>query len=278
MLRPGAALGAREVVPPVALIQVRAFDPDRLAGQIHAAIEQHLARADWCVLRDIEALHPDGAMPVVQRRALRRAVVEQVGAAIGIEEQGRVDTVDAGQPRQCRPWARGIVGTGDEIATAVDRGAHHVKAPVVMADAGGIHAARHAQPVVIELLAAVDHVADLGPMHKIGTLQHRDRREIRERRIDQVIALSHARDAGVRVEPGQHRIAVVPGRQRRGEYRIVAAVFEPVERNIGRGLRLRVRRHRQGHQQGHTRGRKRAHHQSHIAPSSSRAIGNCLGT
>src|SRR5450631_2498890 len=97
MLRAGATLGAHQVVPAVALVQVRPFDPDRLALEVCAAVDQYLTWPDELALRQIELLNPDGAMAFVLRLALRRPVVQQIATAVVIEEQRRINAVQLRQ-------------------------------------------------------------------------------------------------------------------------------------------------------------------------------------
>src|SRR6185369_2189569 len=72
----------------------------------------------------------------------------------------------------------------------------------------------------------------------VGTLEHRNAGKISECRSHQVEPVACTRDARVRIEAGENRVAVTALRQRWGEGGVVPCVLEPLERN---GLRLRAR-------------------------------------
>jgi len=101
-------------------------------------------------------------------------------------------------------------------------------------------AARHAQTVEVELGGTVDDVADLLPVHQVRALEHGNAREVGEAGVDQVELAVCRDDAGIGVEPRQHRIAVMAGWQRCLERDIATAVLEPVEIHRRRGGRLRL--------------------------------------
>src|SRR4051812_11044594 len=103
-----AAFGAHQVVPALDVIQVRAFDPDRLLRELHAAVHDHLARAGELAGLRVELLNPDGAVAVVERRAFRRTVVDDIGPAVVIEEERRIDAVDLLEPHRLGPGAAWI--------------------------------------------------------------------------------------------------------------------------------------------------------------------------
>ncbi|MNV64824.1 hypothetical protein D3C71_1574860 [compost metagenome] len=117
-------------------------------------------------------------------------------------------------------------------------------------------AARYAQSIEVQLRGAVDHVADLFPVHQIDALQYRNTREVGEAGIDQIEAVVGADDARIRMEAGQDRITVMTGGQRRFKSRVVTGVFKPVEehRRRRRGAerwRSRQQQEQRGNQQTH---------------------------
>ena len=100
--------------------------------------------------------------------------------------------------------------------------------------------------VVVELRGPVDDMAELGPVHQVAAVKDRDAGEIGEGGVDQVIVVADAAHAGIGIESGEDRIAVVAGRQRRSEEVVASGVFEPVEGDGGGS--------RGGEQGGHERG------------------------
>ncbi len=261
MLWPGAPLGIGQVVPAIALVQVRSFDPDRILRRLHPAVDQDLARPYRLEIRQIDLLHPDGAMPLVAGSARRQVVVHQVNGAVCVEEERRVDALHPGQPVRIGPGTGRVARGRDEVAAAVHRRGDHIEHAVVMRDSRREDAARHAQTIEIELGGTVDYIADLLPVHQIDALEHRDAREVGEAGIDQVEAPVRADDARVGMEASQNRVAVVTGWKGCLKGRVVTRIFEPVEVNRRRGRRRSAQwRHRRrqqqndpGHQQTHQR-------------------------
>ncbi len=87
MLRPGTSFSVGQVIPALPLVDMRSLDPDGILRRLHAPINQHPARPDRLERRQIDLLHPDGAVSVVARRAGRCIVVDQVYLAVIVEEQ-----------------------------------------------------------------------------------------------------------------------------------------------------------------------------------------------
>ena len=59
----------------------------------------------------------------------------------------------------------------------------------------------------VQLRGAVEHTAQLPPMHKIAALADGHTREILERGVDQIELIAHAAHTGVGMETTYHRIA-----------------------------------------------------------------------
>ena len=57
-----SAFCSAEIVPAILLVDVRAFDPDRLLADVDAAVEDHLARPDRLLRLEVELLNPDRAL------------------------------------------------------------------------------------------------------------------------------------------------------------------------------------------------------------------------
>ena len=236
----GAALGADEHVPAILLEYVRRLDPDGLRGQVDAAVHQQQAVAEHPALREVDLAQVDRAVAVVLRLAAgRRPVVHDVGAPVVVEEQRRVDAVDLAQPDRIGPGPRGIAGGHVEVAAALSAHARgdHVEGPAVAADRRREDPLGHLAAVQVELRGPRQHVPDRAPAHQVAALEDRHAREVREARRHEVVVVADAADARIRMEAGQHRVAVRAGRQRRLERGIAADVLEPLEegRRVGRG-------------------------------------------
>ena len=98
-------------------------------------------------------------------------------------------------------------------------------------DGGCEHPTRYAQAIEVELRRPLDHVADLLPVHQIPALEHRDAGVVGECRGDEVELVAGTGHGWIRMEPGQHRVAVMARRQRLFERRVVPSVLEPVEQH-----------------------------------------------
>ncbi len=178
---------------------------------------------------EIEPPDPDGAVSVIKRRTGGRGIVHQPRRAVIVDEQRRIDAADIFDPHRIGPGPCGILGGDDEIAAAIDAGVDDIEDALVMGDGGREHAARQTQPVEIQLAWPVDGIADLGPVHQVAAAEHRQAGEIGEGGGDEIIVAAHPRQAGIGIEPGQHRIAIFRGPGGKVEGRVVAGIFEPVE-------------------------------------------------
>ena len=235
-----AAFRAHEVVPAVALVEVRAFDPDRFVGEVHPAIDDDFARPHELACGDVELLNPDGAMAFVQRLAFGRAVVQDVRLAVVIEKERGIDPIDLRQPLRIRPGPGRIRRSHEEVSAAIDRRVDHIEHAIVELDGGCEHTTRHAEPIEVELRGTIDRVTHQLPMHEVRTFQDRDAWEVGERRVHQIELIACARDARVGIKTGQDRIAILTGSEWRIENLVTTGVLEPVERH-----RLGMRRNAQ---------------------------------
>src|SRR5690606_167400 len=131
--------GRAQVVPPVYLVDVRAFGPDRLFLGADPAVDKDLARADELARGKVEFLDPDRAVTFVARLAFGRAVVDEPAATVVVDEQRGVDAVKP-EPDRVGPRT-GRVGCGDvEIVSATDAGVENVELPRVEGNRRGIDA------------------------------------------------------------------------------------------------------------------------------------------
>ena len=258
-----AALGAGQIIPAVAIGEVRALDPDGPGAEIHAPVHQHGAGPVGSLARDVEFLDPDGSMAFVFGRALRRAVVQDPGLTLGIDEQRGIDgAFKVGQPDGIAPRP-GRVGRGNqEIAAAVDAGVQDVEQPGMMLDGRGEDASGQAKPGEIQLVGSVDRIADLGPVDQVLAVKDRDSREVGEGRGDQVEVVSDPGHRRVGIEACQDRVAVLARRKGHRRRRIAALIgegFEARRRGLGQG---RPGKQRCG--QTHGKGKKVLFHLSDI--------------
>ena len=237
----GAPLGTAQIIIAVLLEDVRPLDPDRLLREVDAAVHQHLSRADRLQRLEIELLDPDRPVTLIFGRALGRAIVEDPGLAVGVEEQRRVDaTLESRQPHRIRPWPGRILCCDHEISAAIDAGVEDVESPGLRLDRRREHAARQAELFEVELLGPIDRVADLRPADQVAAAKHRDAGEIAESRRDEIEVLADAGHARVGIKALQDRIAILIGRRVHGPvHRILTAIFEPVEARDRLGGRRR---------------------------------------
>ena len=107
-------------------------------------------------------------------------------AAVVVEEQGRVDAVDIGQPHRVRPRPRRIARRQQIIAAAADARVEQVEDAVVPAEVGRIDPLPHVGLVELELARAVDGIADLGPVDEVAAVEDRNSGEPAEGRVCEV--------------------------------------------------------------------------------------------
>ena len=205
-LRP--ALGREQVVPPVALENVRSLDPRRLLGQVRPAVDDQAALADHRQRLQVDLLDPDGPVPEVGRLDGGQVRIGDVGPAVVVHEQVRVDAAE-GEPDRVGPGPGRVRRRDDAVAVPLGPGREHVERALVMADGGGEDAARDAGPLQGELRGPVEHVPDLGPRHQVAAVPDRDARKGGERGVDEVVVLPDAGHARVRVKPQQHRVEIL---------------------------------------------------------------------
>ena len=221
-------LGADEIVDAVHLVDVRAFDPDRFFGQIHAPIDDHPRLANRTGIR-IEFAHPDGPMALVKRLVGGCVVIEDVGLSVIVKVDGWIDAIERKEGR-LGPRS-GRVGRGDEeVAPGIHQRRDHVKGALVVVNGRREHPARDAEAVEWQLGWAVEHVADLGPIDEVSRVVDRHAREVREAGVDQVVVAVDRDDRRVGVESCQDGVQVLIGPcSDRVIDRVTALVSEPVE-------------------------------------------------
>src|SRR5690554_2464072 len=134
----GAALGSRQVVPTVDLVNVRTLDPNGLLTDVHATVNQdkRFLALHFAGLQ-IELEHPNGPMSFVQRRIVwRLAVVHHINLSVLVKKQGRIEARDFGEkdgigPRTCR-----LLCSDHIIASAPYLGAGHIVGALMILNGG----------------------------------------------------------------------------------------------------------------------------------------------
>ena len=78
----------------------------------------------------------------------------------------------------------------------------------MVTDGGGVDALGSGDVHQIQLGTAAETVADLGPVHQVPAVEHRNAGKEFKGACHHVVILPHAADAGVRVEAGQNRVLI----------------------------------------------------------------------
>src|SRR5262249_9165788 len=128
---PRAAFGGDEIVLAIALQQMRPFDPARLRGDIDAAVHDQRPLAHELLRLEIQLLNPDRAMAAVERRPNRRTVVDDVSLPVVVEEDRRIDPVEA-EPHGIRPRPGGIRRRHQKVAAAIDARVDEIERALVI--------------------------------------------------------------------------------------------------------------------------------------------------
>ncbi len=193
-----ATLGHEQVVPAILGEHVRAFGilAARAAPEMPAFAEQ-LAGGD-VDLRLERAL--------IALRVLR-AVADEVGLAVVIEEQRRVDP-GLVHPDWVGPLAGRVIGLDVEVAAMGDVGGDHVEPAVVVADGRRVDAAGGAGLVEGKLAFAGQAMADLLPVHQVAAVEDGDAGEVLEAAGDEVEVAADAADGRIGMEAGDDRVVV----------------------------------------------------------------------
>ena len=246
MIDAGAAFGCRQIISAVLAQDVRAFDPDRLLADIDAAVDELGAGPHHLAGAPVIFLDPDGPMPIVARRLVGRAIVDDIGL-VPFPVDRRVDAFE-GEPDGVRPRAGRVLGGDDEIASAFDAGIGDVEKAVMPADVGREHALRRAAAGEIELFGPVDGIGDLSPVDKVFRREDRNTGEMSEGAVDEIIVVADPRDRRVGIIAAQDRIAKFAWTQ--GAVRCILATVAKFVKSRGRscqrggGAQERHREHR----------------------------------
>src|SRR5690554_2137427 len=136
----GAALGSRQVVPTVDLVNVRTLDPNGLLTDVHATVNQdkRFLALHFAGLQ-IELEHPNGPMSFVQRRIVwRLAVVHHINLSVLVKKQGGIDARDFGEENGIGPRTCWVLSRHQVISPAVHLGTSHVISALMVFDGGGV--------------------------------------------------------------------------------------------------------------------------------------------
>ena len=209
-----AALGDGQVVPAVALVEVRSLDqPVRAAGEDIGDRADEPARARVVFLQQDSG---EGRVPPVPRRSVRAVVPDHVDepfAAVVVVEEGRVEAarIHIGRvgPRALdrRRGDDVIVSVLEVAVEAFHVGVDEPEPAVGVRQAGrpdpaGIGIAAH-----VELRRAIERTLDEAPVHEIARVMDLDARIPLEGGGRDVIVLADPADRRVGIEARQDRIA-----------------------------------------------------------------------
>ena len=186
----GAAFGQQEVVPAVALDDVRGLGigPAGPAPQVHGLADQ-LSRGNI-----------DGRLEcALEAVVVLGAIADEVGLAIVIKEEGRVDARLV-HPDGLGPFTGRVFCPHIEVAAMAYIGDDHVEPAGVVADGGGVDAAGTAGLIEGQLAVAGEAMADWLPVHQVAAVEDRHAREVFEAAGHEVVVLTHATDWGIGME------------------------------------------------------------------------------
>jgi hypothetical protein len=210
----GAALREHQVVPAVAVVEVRPLD------QLVAGVDAPLL-ADQAAARRVELLEHDAAERGMAGPGVPDHVDQPVPAVRVVEERG----VEAARTRvdRRRPRTGGRRGGRDVDVEVHERpgGAVHDRVdepehPVVVAERGRPDAARVRHAAQVEARRIGEHVPGRLPVRQVARVVQPDAREPLEGAVRDVVVGAHPDDRGVRVEAGQDRVAHGDRRRRGG--------------------------------------------------------------
>src|SRR5690554_3137119 len=209
----GAALGSRQVVPTVDLVNVRSLDPYGLLTQIHPAINQD----NWFFSlhfpgRQIELEHPNGPVPLVKRTVVGRlAVVNQIHLPVLVKKQGGINARNLGKKDGIGPRSRRILRSDHIITSAPHLGAGHIIGAFMVFNGGRKSGLiTQSQSLELYLLGTVQHVSDLLPGDQIGTVENGNSGKVAKGGVNHIIAVIPFCNAGIRVKPWQNGIVDHP--------------------------------------------------------------------
>ena len=106
-----------------------------------------------------------------------------------------------------RPLASRIVGPYVEMTARGEHRCHHIEAPIVITDGGGVDAAVAVGSLQVDLRRTGKTVAHLFPVHQVLRVEHRNTREILKRAVYQIEVVARPAYTRVGMKPGKHGIA-----------------------------------------------------------------------
>ena len=214
---------------------MRALDPIWIVLGTGTLVDYDLALTYGAVVGDIEFDAADGAVAVVLGLVVRSVIIaDDIGLAVVIEEEGRVDALYDGDIDRVGPVAPGILGLDIEVASR-HVGSDHVIGLVggIVCDVRGIDTATDTLAVKMrQMLWPVEDIAYLLPVDKVTAMEERNAREIAECGCDEeIIPFPVRTDAGVRIPSGKDGIVdIVVARQRILRIKIIGSlIFEEIE-------------------------------------------------
>ena len=247
------ALGRHEVIVAVDLIHVGTLDPDGVVLGAGTLVDEDVALTDGLVGGGVELLDADGAVAVIFGLSIGGVVVvDDIGTAVVVEEEGGIDAAYGGQAHGFRPRSEGVLGGDEEVAPSYVGGDHIVGlvVGVILNGRGKDAAADMLEMEVAQLRRTVEHMAHLLPVHEVAAVEDGYTGVVAEGGGDEeVVALPVGADTGVGIPSGQDGIVegVLIGQRVVGIDAVAAAIHEVVEQGrtgLGRGC-LCARNHAQ---------------------------------
>src|SRR5690554_126425 len=209
----GAALGSRQVVQTVDLVNMGSLNPNGLLTDVHATVNQdkRFLALHFAGLQ-IELEHPNGPMSFVQRRIVwRLAVVNQIHLSVLVKKQGGIDARDFGEENGIGPRTRRILRSDHIITSAPHLGAGHIIGAFMVFNGGRkSDLITQSQSLELYLLGTVQHVSDLLPGDQIGTVENGNSGKVAKGGVNHIIAVIPFCNAGIRVKPWQNGIVDHP--------------------------------------------------------------------
>src|SRR5579871_1988362 len=135
---------------------MRPLDPHRMFADIGSTVHDDLAGARDLARLLVERKQPDGAMTGIKRLVLgRRPVVNDVGMAIVVEKERRIDPIDLRKCHCVGPRSSRMFSSYIEIAALGNVGRNHVEETVVIPNRRSKNASGNASTFERQLTLAI---------------------------------------------------------------------------------------------------------------------------
>ena len=105
-----------------------------------------------------------------------------------------------------RPLASGIIGPYVEMPARGEHRCHHIEAPVIITDGGGIDAVVAVGSLQVDLRRTSQTVAHLFPVHQVLRVKHRNTGEILKRAVYEIEVFARPAYTWIGMKTGKHGI------------------------------------------------------------------------